>query len=219
MSHGPGGSGGGHADGAGVGDDLGAGLGDRDEDPRPGPPRRPGRGGPRAGPRPGRWRFPGWRAASRPAGVSVAVRADPAPGGQPGRRRVPLLVGPAPDGLQVLAPHVQAAAQHQHLAAVDVRGGHGREVPVAAVLAQRGGRLPEPPGRVLSSGSAALAAARTRPAQSASPAARPSRSAAAAHLRFQPAEQAAQRADRPGLADPRALRRARSAPRPRGSPG
>ena len=74
----------------------------------------------------------------------LAVRADPAALGQPRKRVVPRLVGPAPHRLQVLPPQVQAAPQGHGLAAVDVRRREGREVPVAPVLAQYGGRLPEP---------------------------------------------------------------------------
>ena len=127
--------------------------------------------------------------ASRPALVSVAVRADPAAFGQPGQRVVPRLVGPAPHRLQVLPPQVQAAPQDHGLAAVDVRRRQRREMPVAPVLAQHGGRLPEPAGRrpVLGTGSAAFAAASTRPEKSSSPIARQSRSAAAAASASRPA--------------------------------
>src|ERR1700759_1952953 len=132
----------GHADRAGVGEHARAGLRERGQR---GPDRGRGiRGEP--GPRPGRGPVGGVlhrgvRLASR-AGQR-AVGAGPAACGQPGRRGVPRLVGPAPHRLEVLPPQVQAAAQHHGLAAVDVRRRQRREVPVAPVLAQYRGRLPE----------------------------------------------------------------------------
>ena len=73
-----------------------------------------------------------------------AVRLQQAAAGQPGLRVVPLLVGPAADRLHVLPPQVQPAPQDHGLAPVEVGRGHRGEVTVAAVLAQHGGRLPEP---------------------------------------------------------------------------
>ena len=194
------GCGGGHADGAGVGDDPGAGLGDRGEDA--GQVRHRGRA--EMGPGTGRGPVGG----HLQGGVHVparrgdrAVRAEPAPGGQPGRCRVPLLVGPAPDRLQVLAPQVQAAAQTS------------TSQPSMSALATAA-KCPSPrcSRSTVAASQAADRVLRRRqrrvgrgqdPARAVQSARRPAEQGGGrCHLEVEPAEQGAQRADRPGLADP-----------------
>ena len=91
------------------------------------------------------------RVVHDPAGRGQrTVLADPAAFGQPGARGVPLLIGPAADGLHEIAGDraVLRAPQHDRLAAVDVGGGQRGEVAIAAMLAQHPRRLPQPGQRV-----------------------------------------------------------------------
>ena len=82
-----------------------------------------------------------------------------------------------------------------------------------------GGGLPEPPDRVFGRRQRSVGRGQD-PARAVQSARRPAEQVRGRrHLGVQPAEQAAQRADRPGLPDPQGFGGRRSAPRPRGSPG
>jgi hypothetical protein len=140
-------------------------------------------------------------------GGDLAVRPDQPPLRQPRPGSFPLLVGPAADGLEVFAPHVQGAAQDQNLTPVGAGRRQGREVPVAPMLTQDGGRLPQPGDRPIFLGQRAARLRQRgvgrrqhppRAVQAGCDLAQPLRGQHG--LLFQPGQQPAQRRDRAVLA-------------------